>query len=72
MPDVRLFIYLAFFLMGFGITFQVLKASRLEEAFKKGKTTHIIIAYFIICTVVGHLVAEVFLRIISFIPIPGL
>ena len=72
MIDYRLFFYLGFFIIGFILIFNILKRSRLEEAFKKGETRYIIAAYFVICLIGAHFLAEFILRIISFFPIPNL
>ena len=69
MPDMKLFFYLGFFVIGFVVIFNILKKSRLEEAFKKGETKYIVAAYFVICFIGAHLLAQFALTIISYFPL---
>ncbi len=52
------------FCLFFIVVFLVLQASRLEECFKKGKTLHIRLAYFILSFVIAFLLSYGFTYII--------
>ncbi|MCR5706224.1 MAG: DUF1146 domain-containing protein [Acholeplasmatales bacterium] len=58
-------LYSVTFIIFFGLAFYSLRASRLEEAFKKGRVFEIRLAYFLISLVVGVAASELLYRIFS-------
>ncbi len=58
-------IYSIIFIIFFGLTFYSLRASRLEEAFKKGRVFEIRLAYFLISILVGFAASELLYRLYS-------
>lgn len=59
-------IYAITFICFMFITFFVLRASRLEEAFKQGRVTEIRVAYVIISLISAYLLTELVFRMLSF------
>ena len=70
--DTKIFFYIGFLILGFGLCFKVLQSSRLDEFFKQGHTTYIRLAYFLISLIGGHLLAEIGMNLISFFPLPSI
>lgn len=52
------YIFIFSFCVIFAITYIVLLASRLENCFKQAKLWQIRVAYILICTVFGYLIAD--------------
>lgn len=59
-------IYATMLVLFFGLSFYILKATRLEEIFKKGHVTEIRIAYFIISFITAFLLTELVSKLLSF------
>ncbi len=59
-------IYATMLVMFFGLSFYILRATRLEEIFKKGHVTEIRIAYFIISFITAFLLTELVSKLLSF------
>lgn len=59
---LELIIYFIGLMIFFGITFKVLRATNLENIFKKNKVFEIKVAYFIISIVIAHILSSVLLK----------
>lgn len=59
-------IYATMLVLFFGLSFYILRATRLEEIFKKGHVTEIRIAYFIISFITAFLLTELVSKLLSF------
>lgn len=57
------FIYILGFCIIFYVTFQILRATRLDELFKQGRIWQIRLTYIFICIIVSHLIMSAILRI---------
>lgn len=63
---IETMLYIIGFCVIFYITFLILNASRLEEAFKRGKVWQIRMAYFFICIVVSHIIMSAILYLTNY------
>lgn len=63
---VSYLVYIIGFLIMLPVVFLVLKGSRLDECFKKGKVGEIKIAYLLISIIVAHLFMSAFQHICNF------
>ncbi|NLK12870.1 MAG: DUF1146 domain-containing protein [Candidatus Phytoplasma sp.] len=59
------FIYLPVFIIGFAVSFHIIKSIQIEKIFRKGKISEIHVASFIISIIVGHLLADWALTIVD-------
>ncbi len=59
-------IYATMLALFFGLSFYILRATRIEEAFKKGHVTEIRIAYFVLSFIIAFLLTELVSKLISF------
>ncbi len=59
-------LYATMLVVFFGLSFYILRATRLEEAFKKGHVTEIRIAYFVISFIMAFLLTELVSKLLSF------
>lgn len=52
------YIYIPVFIIGFALSFHIIKSIQIEKIFRKGKISEIHVASFIISIIVGHLLAD--------------
>lgn len=64
--NMEILIYSLTFILFFVISFYVLRASRLEEAFKQGRVAEIRVAYVLISLISAFIMCELVDKLLSF------